>query len=156
MDRLHLEPAEPGFDGDRTEQCMKAVSVMPRVTEFALALAAALMLAACSEPTLCTDDIRPAVEVTIVDRTTQDYLVVVPRGVVREGMFEDSLEVWSTTLENPPRVVSMTGADERAGVYAVQLEADGYQLWDTAGVAVSRDECHVRTATFTAEMEPSP
>jgi hypothetical protein len=126
-----------------------------RVLERA-ALLAAPSLVACSEPTLCTDDIRPAVEVTIVDRGTQDYLTVLPRGVVREGTFEDSLEVYSTTTEVPARVVSMIAAPERIGIYAVHVEADGYQPWDTAGVIVGRDECHVRTATFTASLERAP
>ena len=118
-------------------------------------LSAPLAFTACSEPN-CTQDVRPAVEVTVQDAVTRDYLGVVPRGVIREGAFQDSLRVHGTTLENPPRVVSLAGADERRGIYTVQLEAEGYQAWDTSGVQVSRDDCHVHTATFTADMEPLP
>jgi hypothetical protein len=131
-------------------------ALMPTVQTTALGLLVSAMLGACSEPVLCTDDIRPAVEVTIVDRVTQDYLAVLPRGVVREGTFEDSLEIHSTTAEVPARVVSMIAAPERIGIYAVHIEADGYQPWDTAAVTVGRDECHVRTATFTASLDRVP
>jgi hypothetical protein len=50
---------------------------------------------------------------------------------VRDGTFEDSLRVGSTTLSIPPLIVTMVGADERAGTYVLQLEAEGYQPWDT-------------------------
>jgi hypothetical protein len=115
-----------------------------------------LSLARCSEPAACTADIRPAVAVTVQDAQTQDYLGVEPRGVARDGNYQDSLRVWSTTLTLPPQVVSLAAADERRGVYTVELEADGYEPWDTAGVLVSSDECHVRTATFTAFLQPVP
>ena len=115
-----------------------------------------LELSACSTEPNCTQDVRPAVEVTVQDAVTGSFLAVVPRGVVRDGAFQDSLRVWSTTAESPPRVVTMAAADERRGVYSVQLEAEGYQPWDTAEVQVSRDECHVETAMFTANLEPLP
>jgi hypothetical protein len=48
------------------------------------------------------------------------------------------------------------GAQERAGRYVVQIEADGYLPWDTVGVRVGEDDCHVRTATFTAALDSAP
>ena len=48
------------------------------------------------------------------------------------------------------------GADERPGTYSVSLEADGWQPWDTAGIVVRSDGCHVQTASFTAELRPTP
>jgi hypothetical protein len=127
------------------------ISRLPR----AAAVLIAPMLAACSDPVFCTDDTPPAVEVTIRDLVTQDYLTVVPRGVVREGAFADSLVVWHGTVD-PPQVLSMAAAFERSGVYAVHVEADEYEPWDTAGVAVSRNECHVITAQLTAALNPAP
>ena len=115
-----------------------------------------LLTTACSESFFCTDDIRPAVEVEVRDRVTHDFLSITPRGVVREGTFQDSLRVGGTTGENPPRVTRLLGADERTGRYVVQVEADGYQPWDTAGIRVTADECHVRTARFTAALEAVP
>ena len=114
----------------------------------------AVPLAACQDPGACTQNIVPAIEVEVRDAVSGTHLSVTPRGVARDGGFEDSLRVGSTTFEDPPLVVTMIGADERAGTYLVQLEAEGYQAWDTSGVRVTRDECHVRTASFTAELEP--
>jgi hypothetical protein len=64
--------------------------------------------------------------------------------------------VGGTTFDDPPLVVTMIGADERAGTYIVQLEAVGYQPWDTSGIRVTGNECHVRTASLTADLEPVP
>ncbi|MDQ3223163.1 MAG: hypothetical protein M3Q75_06800, partial [Gemmatimonadota bacterium] len=89
-------------------------------------------------------------------RVTNDFLTTTPRGVVREATFQDSLRIGSTTFENPPRVVSLVGADERTGRYVVQVKADGYQPWDTAGIQVTADACHVQTVRFTAALEPAP
>ncbi len=113
-------------------------------------------VAACQDPGACTLNIVPGVEVEVRNRVTDDFLLTTPRGVVQEGNLEDSLRVGATTFENPPRVVSLIGADERSGRYVVQIEADGYQPWDTAGVEVTADECHVRTERFTATLEPVP
>ena len=116
-----------------------------------------LLHSACSDPSAaCTADIRPAVEVTVRDAATQSYLVVVPRGVVRDGAFQDSLRVAGTTFDEPPRVATLAAADERRGIYTVQLEAEGYQPWDTSGVAVSHDGCHVITANLAAFLEVAP
>jgi hypothetical protein len=59
------------------------------------------------------------------------------------------------TFHNPPLIVSMVGAYERAGTYLVQLETEGYQPWDTSGVQVFSDECHVQTVVFTAALDPA-
>lgn len=119
-------------------------------------LLAAPFAAACSEPVFCLQNIEPAVEVEVRDRLSSELLTTTPRGVVREGTFQDSLRVGSTTFENPPRVVTLIGADERTGRYVVHVDADGYQAWDTTGVQVTADECHVRTARFTAALDPAP
>lgn len=119
-------------------------------------LFAAPFAAACSEPGACLLNILPAVEVEVRDRVSSELLTTTPRGVVREGAFQDSLRVGGTTFENPPRVVTLIGADERTGRYVVQVVADGYQAWDTTGVQVTADECHVRTARFTAALDPVP
>jgi hypothetical protein len=122
----------------------------------ALLLTAPFAAAACSEPGACLLNIEPGVEVEVRDRLTNDFLLTTPRGVVREGDFQDSLRVGGTTFENPPRVVTLMGADERSGRYVVQIEADGYLPWDTAGVQAGEGDCHVRTARFSAALDPAP
>jgi hypothetical protein len=123
-----------------------------------LHLAASLLaaaLAACDDGG-CTLNIVPGVVVEVRDGVTSQFLTTTPRGVARQGTFVDSLEVSEFTDDVPPRVATLTGADERAGIYVVQIEADGYLPWDTTGVRVTEDDCHVRTVRFTADLEPVP
>jgi len=89
-----------------------------------LFLLAVPLAAACQDPGACTLNVLPAVEGEVRDRVTNDYLATTPRGVVREGAFQDSLRVGGTTFENPPRVASLLGADQRTGRYVVPVEAD--------------------------------
>jgi len=116
----------------------------------------AASLAACQDPEACALNVVPGVEVEVRDGVTGELLTTAPRGVAREGAFQDSLRVGSTTLELPPRVMTLIGADERTGRYVVQVEADGYQAWDTAGIQVTAGECHVQTVRFTAALDPAP
>jgi hypothetical protein len=106
----------------------------------------------CSEPEGCTLELRYAIEVQVRDATTQGLLASYPYGVVRDGDYQDSLRVAGNPAPVPSALVA---ASERPGVYAVHIEAAGYAPWDTAGVGVPSDECHVRTASFTAWLEPA-
>ena len=111
---------------------------------------------ACSEPGACLLNIEPGVEVEVRDAVSDDFLSVVPLGVVREGTYQDSLRIQSTTIDVPPRVVTLAAADERTGRYTVHLEAEGYEAWDTAGVRATEGSCHVETARFIARLIPTP
>ena len=111
---------------------------------------------ACSEPGACLANVEPGVEVEVRDAVSDDFLSVVPLGVVREGTYQDSLRIQATTLDDPPRVVTLAAADERSGRYTVHINAEGYQAWDTAGVNVAQGDCHVQTAQFTARLIPAP
>jgi hypothetical protein len=112
-------------------------------------------MGACMDAGICTLSIEPAVEVEVRDQTTDQFLSTAPRGVVREGAYQDSLTVSGFTSDVPPRVRTLIAAGERAGTYTVHLEADGYQPWDTARVRVGEGDCHVHTARFTAALNPA-
>jgi hypothetical protein len=129
---------------------------MVRFTIGLLPCLVVLPLTGCMDLGSCTLNIEPGVEVAVRDLTTQEHLATTPRGVVREGAYEDSLEIWSVTADVPPRVITLVGADEREGIYSVHVEAEGYEAWDTSGVRVTGDDCHVRTARFTAAMSSVP
>lgn len=104
----------------------------------------------------CTLVLVPGIAVEVRDRITNEFLATTPRGVVVEGASVDSLVVSGFSDHVPPRVTTFHGARERAGRYVVRIEADGYAPWDTAGIRVTEDDCHVRTVRFTAELEPLP
>jgi hypothetical protein len=111
---------------------------------------------ACSEPPACTRSIIPALFVEVLDGDTEANVSGITRGVVRDGTYEDSLDAGALSLDDPPVALNRLAADERAGNYSVHLEADGYQPWDTAGIRVTRDACHVRGVSLTARLDAAP
>jgi hypothetical protein len=114
-------------------------------------------IAACSDPSpICTADSRPAIEVEVRDRENNQFIPVLARGVVQDGVFQDSVQLWSMTGDDPPVPVSYAAAFERRGVYTVHLQVAGYYPWDTSGIAVSRDECHVRTVNLSVALQQRP
>jgi hypothetical protein len=127
----------------------------PQVRKLSASLIMASLVGACSDPGACTLDILPAVVVEVRDASNDMFIAGLVRGVVTDGAFEDSLRVIGTLVTDPSVATTLGGADERAGRYAVHLEGPGYEAWDTAGVEVTRDACHVRTATFTARLTPT-
>jgi hypothetical protein len=112
--------------------------------------ALAVPLAGCGFET-CTLSVEPGIRVEVRDRTTNEFLAATPRGVAREGTFQDSLEVSGFSTDVPPRVATLDG-NVGTGRYTLHLAADGYQPWDTAGVRVTEGDCGVRTTSFTAAL----
>jgi hypothetical protein len=127
----------------------------PRVLALSASLVTTRLVGACSEPGACTLNILPAVAVEVRDASTDAFIAGLVRGVVTDGAFEDSLRVIGSLDTDPEVPTTLGGADERAGTYAVHLEGEAYEAWDTAGVRVTRDACHVRTAAFTARLTPT-
>jgi len=48
----------------------------------------------------------------------------------------------------------LVGAPERAGTYIVTVARSEYHTWVQADVVVTADECHVKTVSLKAELEP--
>lgn len=114
-----------------------------------------LLLTGCDIGGGCTLSVEPGIRVTVLDRATGQSMTPVPRGVAREGTFQDSLEASGFTADVPPRVATMDGWVP-VGRYTVHLAADGYEAWDTAGVQVEEGDCGLVTASFTAALQPVP
>ena len=116
------------------------------------AVALAPLLAGCPgnplEDTVCTQEARSAVSVELRDARTGAALTGPATLTVREGAFVE-------TAEFPADLSSIGVAHERAGVYVVTVSKPGYREWTRAGVSVTRDECHVKTAVLRADLEPA-
>jgi len=69
--------------------------------------------------------------------------------IARDGVFADTAEHPFAAYDGPYSL-----ARERAGTYTVTVEQQGYRLWSRPGVRVTRDECHVRTVSITARLQP--
>jgi hypothetical protein len=126
-----------------------------RTVGLAATLVTAGFAGACSDPGACTLDIVPAVEVEVRDASTDGFIAGLVQGVATDGAFQDSLRIVASLGTDPAVPRTLGGADERAGNYAIHLEGPGYEVWDTGNVRVTRDACHVRTATFTARLTPA-
>jgi hypothetical protein len=108
------------------------------------------------EGVACTASVEPAVVVEIRDARTGAPLAGSAGGVVRDGMFVDSLRPYESTGAGPGSagLYSRRGADERPGTYAVEVRATGYTVWTVSGVRASRGVCHVRTQRIRASLAP--
>jgi hypothetical protein len=106
-------------------------------------------MAGCSpqrtDPPICTALYAYGLTVTTLDATTGDSLTVTPTGIARDGAYSDTMQVLGNRL---------MGAGERAGTYDITVTAPGYAQWDTTGITVTADECHVRGVGVTARLTP--
>lgn len=133
-----------------------------RASTAIFALVAALAMLACQSgppapdgnagPTpdpdqvMCTMEARSSISISVLDASTGDSLAVKPTGTVREGTFEEELQGFGSQLSGP---------FERKGMYDVTVSAPGYASWDTTGVGVTADECHVQTVVLTVRLAPA-
>ena len=124
----------------------------------ALALAALAALAACSGGKAdygvnCPDIYAYGVVVSVRDSTSGADAVAGATGVAIDGTFRDSVSVPSG---KSPQASAISLAGERAGTYTVIVRKAGYKDWTNSNVVVTRDACHVRTVTLTAQLQPGP
>lgn len=100
-----------------------------------------------TRPTIeCTAEYVYAVRIQAVNGLSGEPIKGVS-GWVQEADFVDSLEV-------PGTGGHAYAAGERPGTYSVSVRAPGYQPWDTAGVVVTADACHVHTEKLHAMLTP--
>lgn len=124
-----------------------------------LLLVPALALAGCDAfgPRECTLDVRPAIEVSIRDAATDEYLAGSASGAVTDGAFRDTLRFsrGHSLPGSDGRTVwtALRAADERPGTYRVEVVVPGYDMWVREGVRVRDGDCHVRTVTLDARLQ---
>ena len=109
------------------------------------------LLAGCANPLIgrdCTTDVHPAVSVQIWDARSAAVLTGPATAIARDGAFADTAEVEAG--DSWARL-----ALERPGVYEVTVRRAGYREWTRTGVRAKDGECHVRTATLHAVLEPA-
>lgn len=106
-------------------------------------------LLGCSEAAIgvnCTDEARPGLVVTVRDSVTTATLSgaqVVARTATTADTSRGDLPNGAYAL-----------AYETPGTYEVTVEKAGYRLWMRGNVRVTRDECHVKTVSLTALLQP--
>ena len=115
-------------------------------------------IAACDVggPVACTGSVEPAVVVEIRDARTGVPLAERAAGAVREGAFVDSLTPYAFLGSDPSSMYSRRAANERPGRYEVEVQLAGYLPWAAGDVRVADGQCHVRTVTLQARLQPAP
>jgi hypothetical protein len=117
-------------------------------------------LAGCNNPFAggysCPAVVTPAIVVEIRDARTGIPLADAARGAVHEGAFVDSLTRYEANGPDANCLFSRRAADERPGVYSVEVIHSGYRVWTVAGVQAVAGECGVRTRRIVASLEPAP
>lgn len=98
---------------------------------------------------ICTMEARPAISVQVVDAQTGEPVTGAVIVIVRDGLYADTSQARATA---PTGVRSAALAYERAGTYAVLVRHPAYREWQRTNVAVTRDECHVKTVVLRAEL----
>lgn len=123
---------------------------MSRLSIAAL-IAGALATSACpNTPTVCTAEARSTLSVQVHDARTGEPAAIGARGNIRDGTYTDTL-----TVLGPATMVALD-TYERAGTYDVTITRPGYRTWTANDVRVTADECHVRSRTIQAKLEPAP
>jgi hypothetical protein len=72
-------------------------------------------------------------------------------GIARDGNYTDTLQQWHRF--DSTQAISLSGAGERAGKYAIRINLEGYEPWMRENVIVTRDECHVHPQKITAFLK---
>ena len=96
----------------------------------------------------CSAEVRPGIAVTATDARSGaalgDFTVVIEPGRPDAGGARDSSSAATTWY----------GAPEQVGRFTLRVTKPGYRSWDTTGVIVTRDACHVRTVSLAVPLAP--
>ncbi len=96
----------------------------------------------------CTDISIPGIRVSVIDSVTGAAVAGEGRVIASDGAYSDTVSFTGT-----PSVLGVAVVEDRPGVYAVQVTAAGYALWERRNVLVSRaDRCHVQSVSLTARL----
>ena len=104
----------------------------------------------------CTGVIVPGIIVEIRDAADGKAIADLAAGIVQDGAFTDSLRPAESSSSQLADLYSRQSAFERPGTYAVHVERAGYSSWDTAGIVVTKEVCHVSTVRLNAALSRTP
>jgi hypothetical protein len=100
------------------------------------------------EGPICTLEARSGIILSPTDSISGEILITGSHLFAREGSFIDSFTV-TRQLDSRIRQIPLT--HERAGVYQVGVDRDGYKSWRRT-IRVDKDVCHVTPVQVTARL----
>lgn len=105
-----------------------------------------LFTAACDEgalsPVACTAQFVYGLQIEVREA---DGGAPAAQGAVATVTDGDYVEVAAGPVSGFPEALVIGAAGERAGTYDIEVARDGFETWDTTGVVVEEDICHVIT-----------
>lgn len=113
----------------------------------------ALLLGSCQALGLtkaCTDEARAGIRLSLLELGGSPLETDEVTVTVTDGSFAESRIVPGDRADVPILL-----AFERVGTYSITVTADGYDVWTSEGVRVTReDSCHVATTPVEAALSP--
>ena len=103
---------------------------------------------------ICSTEVRPAIEVRVVDSLSGAPLNGATSLILLDGTFRDSVRTPSDAATNYLRGTAASA--ERAGTYLVRVRRSGYATWERVNVRVTADVCHVQTVELEVRLRPLP
>ena len=101
---------------------------------------------------VCTDQFVFGLSLTVVDESTQEVLTCETTVTAQEGDFFETQVPDDTGTCEVISSISMLG--ERAGVYQINVERQGYETVIIDDFGIAEDFCHVIPRSLTVEMAP--
>ncbi|MEO7042627.1 MAG: hypothetical protein ABI035_10240 [Gemmatimonadaceae bacterium] len=103
-----------------------------------------------SSPTgvACTTNIVPGLSITVANASTGAQIIDSAAVSITDGGYTESY-----TLGGQPGGV-ISAANERPGTYNISVRKPQFAPYDTAGVTVTKDACHVQTVQVVAKLQP--
>lgn len=113
------------------------------------------LLEAFDDDGVCHTGNPPGILIDVVDADSER---AVPHSANPAGFVVSAgvREAMTLVPPFPGAPTQLAGANGRAGVYEVEVTAEGYDSWRRSGIAVEVDHCHhARTVEMTAPLLPS-
>ena len=124
-----------------------------------LILAFSVTVSACDSmgdaPVACPDVLTFAIEVEIRNAETGAPEADNATGRITDGDDVETMEPAARIeYQGRPVLLSLRGAEERAGTYNVLIEKQGFEPWTRTGVEPEVGECGVETERLEAKLVP--
>ena len=120
---------------------------------FLILISIIFMISSCSleeentaDPVFCTEEARPALEITVLSSSTDEPLTEDIEVVAVDGDYEESLENYQGSS-------TFVGAYERDGTYTILIYKSGNISYNSINpIIVDKDICHVITERRTIRL----
>lgn len=109
-----------------------------------------LFLTSCRYLGICDDSYQPGIEIVFKNHNGE-FISDKVTALVFEGNYIDTLSVLSVSQSG--QVLSLGGAYERPGVYALIVVSDEYETYTETGIIVRNGDCHVKLVKFEVTLD---